>query len=118
MKFTLRRPCAHCPFRSDIRPFLQRGRAAEIAEAITTRQQTFACHETTVPDEDEDGFGEMRETPNSQHCAGAMILLEKIERPNQMMRIAERLRLYDRSRLAMDSPVFATARAFIEAQED
>jgi hypothetical protein len=50
-----------------------------------------------------------------QHCAGAMILLEKNGCANQMMRIAERLRFYDHKRLKMDAPVFATRAAMVEA---
>lgn len=45
-------------------------------------------------------------TKDSQHCAGALIFLEKIEEPHQMMRICERLGMYDRTKLDMDAPVF------------
>jgi hypothetical protein len=40
-------------------------------------------------------------------------MLEKQGLPNQMMRIAERLRYYDRSKLRMDSPVFESPAAMI-----
>lgn len=39
------------------------------------------------------------------HCAGALIFLEKRNRPNQMMRIAERTGSYDRRTLDMKAPV-------------
>jgi hypothetical protein len=111
MNYDLKKPCAHCPFRTDCRPgWLGRSRAQEIATAITDQQATFACHETTVEGED----GEQKETNDSQHCAGAMILLEKINRPNQMMRICERLGLYDRTKLDMDAPVFDTPKEFVK----
>ena len=42
-----------------------------------------------------------------------MILLEKIERPNQLMRIMERLGFYDREKLDMTAPVFDTPKEFI-----
>lgn len=116
MKYTLIRPCQHCPFRTDIHAFLTAARAAEISEAITEQQGTFACHETTVDVEDEEGLGDRAVTDDSQHCAGALILLEKLERPNQMMRIAERLGLYDRRKLDMNSPVFDSVQEFIAAQ--
>jgi hypothetical protein len=45
-----------------------------------------------------------------------MILLEKLGRPNQWMRIGERLGLYDPRQLKMDAPVFDTFEAMIEAQ--
>lgn len=117
MKFDLKRPCKSCPFRTDIPPFLSRRRGVEIANSIDGRklQQTFPCHMTTVDDEDED-CGERHVTPNSQHCAGAMIVLEHEGAPNQMMRIAERLGLYDRSKLEMDQPVFKTLKEFVKAQ--
>lgn len=71
----------------------------------------FSCHKlNSWHDEDE--------VTEEQHCAGAMIVLEKMERPNQMMRIAERLGLYDRSKLKMDAPVFEDMEQFIEAQKE
>lgn len=101
MKYALVRPCAKCPFRRDIAGYLHPERALEIA----TSEEPFACHETTVYDEETD---EMEVTKESQHCAGALILAEKLEQPNQMMRIAERLGLYDHRRLDLDAPVFDT----------
>jgi hypothetical protein len=110
MKFELVRPCKDCPFRSDITFYLTPKRVREILDSITTRQQTFSCHKTNSFEDD----GEIVETKDSQHCAGAMILLERINRPNQMMRIAERLRIYDRAKLEMESPVFRTPAAMIK----
>lgn len=60
----------------------------------------------------------MVSTDDSRHCAGALILLEKIERPSQMMRIAERLGIYDRFKRDMDAPVYESFERMIEAQED
>lgn len=112
MDFTMRKPCARCPFRTDCRPgWLGYGRALEIADGVTRRQGTFACHETTV--DSPAGDGSRVEGPKARHCAGAMILLEKIGRPNQMMRIMERLGFYDHTRLDMAAPVFDTPAAFV-----
>lgn len=58
----------------------------------------------------------MKDGPNAQHCAGALILLEKMEQPNQMMRWMERIGAYDRTKLDMDAPVFGDTEEFIEAQ--
>lgn len=55
-------------------------------------------------------------TGDEQHCAGALILLEKLDRPSQMMRISERIGMYDRRKLDMDAPVFDTFRKMITAQ--
>ena len=111
MKFGMKTPCTHCPFRTDVTPFLRPAWAREILSAIVDRDGTFPCHKTIGRDED----GEYVRSDGEQHCAGASILLEKIERPNQLMRIAERFGDYDRNALDMDAPVYDTPRAMIAA---
>jgi hypothetical protein len=103
MKFDMRRPCNNCPFRSDIKFPLDVERVEEIVHSITREDQTFACHKTT-----RHGYeGEHIPHKDEQHCAGALIMLEKMENPNQMMRIAERLGVYDRHKLDMNyAPVY------------
>lgn len=101
MKFNLKKPCANCPFRNDIpkqQGWLGEDRAQGIVDSIIDLQQSFPCHKTTDLDGERSG--------KEQHCAGALIMLEHIERPNQMMRISERLGMYDRTQLEMDAPVF------------
>jgi hypothetical protein len=110
MKFALRKPCPHCPFRTDIAGYLTRTRAAEIATGLLDQQQPFSCHEFNEFDED----GDTIEGHRAQHCAGALIFLEAQERPNQLMRIAERLGFYDHTQLDMDAPVHRTRQAFIK----
>jgi len=109
MNFDLRSPCGNCPFRTDVEFYLPTGRVKEICASITTGDKTFSCHKTTKHDD------EGRSIPHrgEQHCAGALVMLERINRPNQMMRIAERLRYYDRSKLRMDAPVFESTAAMI-----
>ena len=105
-------PCKRCPFRNDIEPYLPGERVEEIINAITCMDQTFTCHETTVEDDE----GELQTTSDSQHCAGALIFLEKGEgNPNQMMRIAERLQMYDRHKLNMDAPVYEGEEEMVDA---
>jgi hypothetical protein len=113
LKFDLVRPCDQCPFRADIRPFLHRERAREIVEEIFYHDKSFTCHKTNNYDE-EDGDGV--ETKDSQHCAGAMIMLERYDRPNQMMRWMERIKAYNRKLLDMKAPVFKNFTDFIMAQ--
>jgi len=117
IKFTLIRPCELCPFRTDCLKGWLKTFSAEIADSLKN-DKTFLCHETTEYeedyDEDEYETPPLKETGKEQHCAGAMILLEKIERPNQMMRIAERLGLYDHTKLDMDAPVFNSLEEFVE----
>lgn len=114
MNFNLTRPCDNCPFRTDVRPYLKKARVKEIERCLVDAQGTFPCHKTTV--DSEDGEDDLMAGPKSEHCAGAMILLECLERPNQMMRIAERLRMYDFTKLDMRSPVFKTFTAMRKAQ--
>jgi hypothetical protein len=112
MKYGMVRPCAHCPFRHDIPGYLRGSRAREIAESLLNGGN-FPCHETTVVVLDDEGNEELRAASNSEHCAGALIMLERMGQPNQMMRICERLGMYDMRKLDMASPVFPRVGEFI-----
>jgi len=118
--FNLKRPCAKCPFRTDIPGYLYGDRVDEIVSGLKAGQ-SFYCHETTS-DEDDDEGGQTVATDESEFCAGALILMEKDGGPNQMMRIGERLRMYDHKKLDMAAPVFDTGTQMIrhhrEAQGD
>ena len=111
MKYDLKRPCADCPFRSDIRAYLHPDRAREIGEGLLYHNYSFSCHKTTT------SVGKDNHDKNAQHCAGALIFCEKNERPHQMMRIAERIGMYDYKKLDMESPMFDTLDDFIDAQD-
>lgn len=110
--YSLVRPCAKCPFRSDIRAYLRQERVREIEDSLVRSE--FPCHETVM----HDGEGDRVRSDGEAHCAGALILLEKLGRPSQMMRIAERLGMYDASRLDMGAPVFDDFDEMAEAQPD
>jgi len=90
-KFDLKKPCNNCPFRREGGVRLTIDRAYEVAET----EGTFTCHKTTVDTED----GDRVDGPNAQMCAGFMLYREKTTGPNQMMRIAGRLGMYDPSNL-------------------
>lgn len=109
--FTLRRPCPHCPFRTDcMEGWLSRGRAAEIAKGITHDQGTFSCHETTTVGGAEPG--------KEQHCAGALLMLEKSGvGVGQYARISERLGVFEPDKLDQDAPVFESVSAFVAHHE-
>ncbi|ACL42054.1 conserved hypothetical protein (plasmid) [Pseudarthrobacter chlorophenolicus A6] len=109
--FALKRPCSNCPFRSDRLPFLSRERAQDIADSLEA-DASFHCHKTISYDTD-DGGPEITET--SKHCAGAMITMELEGKANQMMRIGERMGLYSREDLQLDSPVFPTLADWVAA---
>lgn len=112
MKFTMTRPCAHCPFRSDIPGYLHPERAEEIAASVVDRGEPFPCHETLAYSDD--GEVERMAGPDSHHCAGALILNERLQRPGQLARIAGRLGMYDYRRLDMNSPVFESREEFVD----
>lgn len=106
--YRLTTPCTDCPFRTDKPFFLATGRAEEIAEATSDPGGgEFHCHKTT----EETGTGKVAV------CAGWLIVMEKSYGANQMMRISERLGMYDASRLDMDAPVYDSLEDFIEAKE-
>jgi len=110
MNYELTSPCGSCPFRINSKAgWLGEERAADIIGSLFGGGE-FSCHKLN----DSDGEGGRVEGDKSQFCAGALILLEKLEQPNQMMRICHRLGLYDRRKLAMDAPVFDDDQDFIE----
>jgi hypothetical protein len=101
MHFDLHVPCGNCPFlrKGGIR--LTKPRVKQICRDILSDQgKTFACHKTTV-----ERNGELVEAMTSRHCAGALIFSEKNGNCTQMVRIAERLRMYDRKKLMADQEV-------------
>ena len=114
----LKRPCAHCPFRTDIPAYLTPQRVTEIERSVLREQQDFPCHKTIgygqgAPDVDGE---ETDDTTKARRCAGMAILCEKLDRPTQMMRIEERLGYYDRTKMEMDAPVFDSFAAMRNAQ--
>lgn len=105
--FERKKPCTTCPFRigGEALRFLGRERAEEIVDSITNGDGTFTCHDDLPKPKSE-----------RQHCAGAAIILESHDNPNQMMRIFERLGAYDRNALTCHEEVFDDFDDFIEAQ--
>lgn len=115
--YGLTTPCANCPFRADIKPYLHPERVEEIQEGLERGE--FPCHKTTTLEDDADGEGTHRtDTDKEMHCAGALILKEKLGESSQMMRIAERLGMYDYTKLDMDAPVYDSWEEMIDAQEE
>lgn len=96
MKYEMTGPCVNCPFRREGFIPLMAERVEEIAEGmLSTQGHTFACHKTTGHDDD----GDRIITETSQHCGGALIFAEKNGNATQMMRICERLNMYDARKL-------------------
>lgn len=106
--FKLTAPCRDCPFRSD-RPFpLRPERGEEIAHALLS-DGSFHCHKTVDYSDDEPS------SVGAQECAGSLIILERMGAPHQMMRIAERLGMYDHTKLDMDAPVYDDLDEWVDA---
>lgn len=73
----MKKPCAHCPYRNDVRPFLTPERGEELAYHAQNPYNSFPCHKTTEYNEDyDDEYGEddMLVTENSKECAGFLTL--------------------------------------------
>ncbi len=103
MKYDLHKPCSNCPFLKKGGVRLLPARVNEIAGIfLRGGSGEFPCHKTLREAAD----GETHETAKSKHCAGALIFAEKHERPTQMMRICERIGMYDRTKLVGFEDVF------------
>ncbi|MCM3746543.1 hypothetical protein M3223_04160 [Paenibacillus pasadenensis] len=82
--FDLKRTCPDCPFiegsstNQTLRPERIKGIKMDLLQG-----RTFSCHKTVNYDS--------TTNKEEQHCVGAMLWLYKRDRPNQMMRIAERI---------------------------
>lgn len=72
----MKKPCKHCPYRNDVKPFLTPERGEELAYLAQNRYNSFPCHATTEYSEmDEDEMGSERiVTPNTKTCAGFVTL--------------------------------------------
>ncbi|ALN97773.1 hypothetical protein Bp8pS_094 [Bacillus phage vB_BpuM-BpSp] len=90
--FNLKKPCKDCPFvkGSSTNTTLIEGRLDGIKYDLLNNH-TFSCHKTVDYDKNNKN--------NEQHCVGAMLYLYKENRPNQMMRVGERLGFLDEDEL-------------------
>lgn len=108
MKFKIKKPCELCPFRSDCHPYL--GRADQIAEQMEDDHNWFACHETTGVKS-----GRRVKAANQSHCAGLMLVLWRMRRPNIAMRLALVANMITVQELEKkDAPVFGSLDEFRE----
>lgn len=119
----MHRPCPECPFQRDgegrtpVR--LMTGRIREIASnMLSPAGGEFPCHKTVRRDHDGEGCAPGRNRDGERHCAGALIFAEKNENATQMMRIAERIGLYDPTRLEGHDLVFDDVDEWMETAID
>lgn len=92
-------PCDQCPF--------LKGSGFTFSRLREHASGEFACHKTCKVDEETGNF--VPRGRKTLACAGALIQNELLEKPHQMMRIAERLSLYDRTKLNMNADVGSKA---------
>lgn len=118
--FRLKKVCADCPFRAD-KDFhgLRAERVADIADSLRDGG-TFHCHSTldySRSDETEvDGEPPSPIVAKSQFCAGALATMERGGEVNQIVRIAERLGIYDQAEFDWEhQPVFEGLDSWEEA---
>jgi hypothetical protein len=87
-------PCDACPF--------LKGSGFTFSSLVAHASGEFACHKTCNLS---DSSGNYEPHKKSLHCAGALIFNEKRDAPHQMMRICERIGMYDMRKLNMDANV-------------
>ena len=68
-----KKPCKHCPYRVDVKPYLTPERGEELAYHAQNPYNSFPCHKTTELDEDSED-GEMIATSTSKECAGFLTM--------------------------------------------
>ena len=116
-QFVMRRPCEHCPFRTDATAirFAARERAEEIEELAY--RYGFPCHETADTHEDEDtGQGGYYFGEDSQHCVGHTIMrINEGGNPWPGIDNDEELACRLAEHVDLEAPVFASSDDFIEA---
>ena len=124
MNFTLRKPCKHCPFRSDLQlnhGWLGEQRAAEIAYSI--EDYAFPCHKTTNRGDEED-LDDLEVVQNAKHeqlCYGAAVIMQKegVFESNRMIQFARRFNMIDADKEYEENlPVFDSFEDFINTHAD
>lgn len=110
--FGIPRPCANCPFRTDI-PFpLHPARAASIADDLRTGG-TFVCHKTVdYSDADVDPGQD-----SSCMCAGARATAARDGVTSQVEQVASRLGLHV-PEMDDNLPVHDSLNAWVASKED
>jgi hypothetical protein len=103
--YDLTKPCGNCPFKKTGGVRLMWQRVLEVAgNMLSNTGGEFPCHKTT--ETSADGESKVVVDGKSVHCAGALIFAEKQGRSTQMMRLAERFRIYDPRKLTGHEEVF------------
>ena len=97
MNYKMTTPCDACPFLI--------GSGFSYRSLVAHSVGEFGCHKACKLTDTEDEGEIYQPKDKTPHCAGALIFLEKQNAPHQMMRICERLGMYDASKLNMGADV-------------
>jgi hypothetical protein len=108
MDYDMKKPCECCPFRRGTAMRLTRARVGEVVGLmLNPNGGEFPCHRTIELHESQDGehAGYSGKNGKGKHCAGALIFAEKNGTATQMMRICERIGMYDPEALMANQEV-------------
>lgn len=101
-------PCKTCPFRKT--PGGLRGlgtaRSEEIAESLL-RGESFTCHSDLD-----------KPAKSRNQCVGSMLILDKLQQPNQIMQVAGRLGMFNVETLRGRDDVFDNFDDWVSAQAE
>lgn len=70
----IKKPCAQCPYRRDVKPFLHPSRGEELAYTAQNPYSTFYCHKTLEDDDSDDEECGNRIGQSTKVCAGFLTL--------------------------------------------
>lgn len=111
MKYNKTIPCPSCPFLKSGGIRLSKSRAKQIGSMmLSSAGSSFPCHQTTTEEERRAATRSNDFYPRDYHihCAGALIFAEKNGSATQMMRICERIGMYDAEKLMSNKEVVAS----------
>lgn len=102
MDYDMKKPCESCPFRRGTPMRLTTSRVRDVVGGmLKSNGGEFPCHKTIENLEDDHGedAGFREKNGKGKHCCGALIFAEKNRTSTQMMRICERIGMYDAATL-------------------
>jgi hypothetical protein len=108
MDYDMKKPCECCPFRRGTAMRLTTGRVRDVVGGmLKSNGGEFPCHRTIEHLEGDQGedAGFREKNGKGKHCCGALIFAEKNRTSTQMMRICERIGMYDAAALMADKEV-------------
>lgn len=110
-RYTLTRPCADCPFRSDVPFELNIERAEDVAAGLLSGQSEFWCHKTVDYSE---SSGQI--VARTRACAGARATLANEGRSTTLLQLSERIGEGTVARLDPDLPVHSSIGEWLDSK--